>query len=160
MRLVVDTNRVVAALIKNSVSRRILMDRRMDFLTPEHTLEELEDHLAEIASKAKLDIPQLRALLNLVLERVQIIPSSEYANRLEEATRAMGEVDVKDVPFVALCLAKDADGVWSADNHFSHGSRLLRLEDIAFINLFVSDAFQVPARMVWRKALTRPSFLR
>ena len=118
MRFVVDTNRVVAALIKASTSRRILMDRRMEFLTPEHTLQELEDHLAEIASKAKMDMPEVRALLNLVLERVQIIPSSEYADRLPDAIRAMGEIDVKDVPFVALCLAKHADGVWSDDKHF------------------------------------------
>lgn len=118
MRLVVDTNRVVAALIKPSTSRQILMDRHMEFLAPEYTLEELEDHLEEIARKAKMELPQLRALLNLILERVQIVPSSEYANAMEAASRIMGTVDVKDVPFVALCLAKKADGVWTEDKHF------------------------------------------
>jgi predicted nucleic acid-binding protein len=33
MRLVVDTNRIIAALIRNSASRKILLCDKFDFLT-------------------------------------------------------------------------------------------------------------------------------
>ena len=43
MKLVVDTNRVIASLIKNSLSRRIINHPFLEFITPDYTLQELSN---------------------------------------------------------------------------------------------------------------------
>lgn len=44
MRLVLDTNILIAALIKDSLSREILFLPGFDFLLPEYALEEVNRH--------------------------------------------------------------------------------------------------------------------
>ena len=44
MRLIVDTNRVIAALVKDSTSRKILLSDKINFLTIEITKQEIEEH--------------------------------------------------------------------------------------------------------------------
>ena len=38
MKIVIDTNRIIAALIKDGVSRKILFDKRFEFVTPDYSL--------------------------------------------------------------------------------------------------------------------------
>jgi predicted nucleic acid-binding protein len=38
MKLVVDTNRIIAALIKNSLSRQIINHPFLEFITPDYTI--------------------------------------------------------------------------------------------------------------------------
>jgi predicted nucleic acid-binding protein len=44
MRLVIDTCILISALLKDSVTREILLFSSLEFLLPEHALEELENH--------------------------------------------------------------------------------------------------------------------
>ncbi len=43
--------------------------------------------------------------------------------------------DIDDIPFIALCLASKADGIWSDDNHFKTRKDLLifRTKELALI---------------------------
>ena len=52
MRLVVDTNRIIAALVRDSVSRNILLSDKFEFLTVGITLSEIEEHMEELKSTA------------------------------------------------------------------------------------------------------------
>lgn len=53
MKLVIDTNRIIAALIKNSVSREIIFDEQFDFIAPDYSLVEIRNHQNEIIKKLK-----------------------------------------------------------------------------------------------------------
>lgn len=44
MKLVIDTNILISALIKNSVTRELLLFPTMEFMLPEYALEEIENH--------------------------------------------------------------------------------------------------------------------
>ena len=54
MRLVLDTNILIAALIKDSITRRILLLPDLEFLLPAFALDELARHRAKIVRAARL----------------------------------------------------------------------------------------------------------
>jgi len=43
MKLVIDSNRVMAGLIKDSVTRMIILNEDLDFIAPEHLLTEFKN---------------------------------------------------------------------------------------------------------------------
>jgi len=116
MKLVIDTNRIIASLIKNSQSRKIIATQSIQFITPDYTLEEILTHENTIRRKAKLTHEEYQLLTSLIFEHINIIPKEEYEDYLEIAKTLIEDVD--DVPFIALCLATKADGIWSDDTHF------------------------------------------
>ena len=48
MRLVIDTNIIFSALIKDSITRRILLISKYDFFIPEYVFIEIQKHVKDI----------------------------------------------------------------------------------------------------------------
>ncbi len=118
MRLVLDTNILVAALIKDSIARRILLLPGLEFLLLAFALDELARHRAKIARTARLKMDESDLLLTLLLASVVVVPFERIAPYLPAANALMGAIDPDDVPFVALALAEEHDGIWSNDRAF------------------------------------------
>lgn len=117
MKIIVDTNRIIAALIKDSISRKILFNKNFEFISPDITITEITKYEEEILEKAKINKEELGILLPLIFENIEIIPKEKYENFLERAENLIKE-DIEDAPFIALCLALKAEGIWSDDPHF------------------------------------------
>jgi predicted nucleic acid-binding protein len=51
---------------------------------------------------------------------------------MEKAHKIIGSIDSFDVPFVALALSIDNDGIWSNDKHFKNlkGIKIWKTSDI------------------------------
>ena len=132
MKLVVDTNRIIAALISNGVSRKILMDENFEFVTPAFTLVEIEKYREEIQKKAEVSHEEFILLMSYLFERVAIISPEEYDPYIEEARMLIN--DVSDVPFVALSLAVGI-GIWTDDAHFLQQKKMtiFRTKDLMLI---------------------------
>jgi len=120
MRLVLDTNILIAALIKNSLTRKIFFSSDIEFLLPEYALEEVTRHRAKIARHSHLTYSEIDLLLTLLLESVTVIPAQKILPHVKAAEALIGAVDKDDVPFVALALAMENDRVWSNDRAFEH----------------------------------------
>ena len=73
-----DTNRIIAALVKNGTTRDILFDENFEFFTPDYTLGEIREHQEELMHKTKLSKQEFDVLLALIFERITIIPKSYY----------------------------------------------------------------------------------
>jgi predicted nucleic acid-binding protein len=56
MKLVVDSNRVFAAFIKDSVNRRILFHDMFEFFAPQELLEEMQKYQTYLCEKGALTI--------------------------------------------------------------------------------------------------------
>lgn len=78
MKLVVDTNKIIASMIKDSYSRRIISDPRFQFITPDYTLQELSKYEKTIRKKANLTHQEFDILLALIFEHITITPKEEY----------------------------------------------------------------------------------
>jgi predicted nucleic acid-binding protein len=87
-------------------------------LLPEYALEEVRRHRQKIARYARLTPREVDLLLNLLVESVTVVPRERILPSFQEAEAMMGSVDPDDVPFVALALAVENNGIWSNDRAF------------------------------------------
>jgi predicted nucleic acid-binding protein len=90
----------------------------MKFYLPEYAFEEIEAHKMKISRLSRLSTDEIDILLNLLLENISIIPGQTIQPCLSEAEVMIGRIDPNDIPFLALALATENDGIWSNDRHF------------------------------------------
>ncbi|MBI5036668.1 hypothetical protein HZC09_04985 [Candidatus Micrarchaeota archaeon] len=117
MNLIVDTNRLFAAIIKDSVSRRILLCPKFAFFSPNLSKKELSKYLPELLLKSKISETTFAHLVDLLFSRIHILEDANVQEYMDQA-RIMDSIDPDDTPFVAAALAINADGIWSDDRHF------------------------------------------
>lgn len=79
MEIVIDSNILFSALIKDSTTRRIILNYKGFFLFPEFIFEEMEKHKVELLGKSGMNNNDFNRLLSLILKKVVII-SNEVLN--------------------------------------------------------------------------------
>ena len=124
MRIVIDTNCLIAALIRDGAARRILFYSRFSFFSPEFTLDEIDKHISEIIEKSGIESHELHKLLENLMKRITIIPQSVYDSWMNKAEEIIGKIDIHDVPFVAVSLSLPNEGIWSDDSHFTEQKQI------------------------------------
>lgn len=118
MKLVVDTNRLIAALVRDSYSRRILFSPHFDFWSLSVTRQDIAKYQSYLMAKTKLDFEQFDALIELIFTHVSILEDSALLPFMPNARAVMDAVDPDDTPFLAAAEAIRADGIWTDDPHF------------------------------------------
>ena len=123
MKLVVDTNVVFSALVKNSRTREMLFYPALKLYAPEYLFEELEEHRKEIEEKAGITDDEFDVFVFVLKRVLEVVPKRAYEGYFLEARKVVS--DSGDVPFAALAIAlsatvsRDGDcGIWSNDKHF------------------------------------------
>jgi len=124
MKLVIDTNAVISALIKDSVSRRIIMHGNLSFIAPDYTLQEIAKHEDYICSKSGISPENFQILLDIMFSRITILPKADYSANMDEAMELIGREDIKDIPFIACAIATSANGIWSDDEDLQKQGRV------------------------------------
>ncbi len=124
MILMVDTNRIIAGLIKDSISRRIIYSDKFLLLTPKFTLQELKDNKKIILKKSGLSESGLESLLSAMMSNMYVVDDSIIKYKFEEAKHIMDKIGKDDTPFIALALAVTNDGIWTDDKHFEKQSQI------------------------------------
>ncbi len=113
MKIVIDANRVIAALCKQGTTREILFQNNFQFISPDFLLSEILEHQEELIAKLHGTKEEFELLLSLLLNFIIIIPESEYSFCFEKVQNLVS--DVEDVPYLALCIAQNAYGIWTHD---------------------------------------------
>lgn len=119
MRLVIDTNILIAAFLKASITRRLLLHPHIQAFTADYSLEEFFYYQPLILKKAKYSKEYFEGLSQIILPKIKILPEEAYEKKIETATRMIGGVDEKDIPLLALALTITNDGIWTYDHHFN-----------------------------------------
>ena len=130
MKLVIDTNRIIASLIKNGLSRKILFSDLFEFYTPDYSLIEIHNHIDEIRKKTNNSPEEIEILISMLFENIEIIPELNYLLNLDKAKKLISDID--DVSFIAVSLLINADGIWSDDSDFKTNSqiKIFRTKDL------------------------------
>jgi predicted nucleic acid-binding protein len=115
LKLIVDTNILLKALIKDSKVRAILLSPVDQFLVPEFAIEEVEAHMGLITERSGLSEGEVRLVLSVLLTNIEVVPKEDVLTCWGRAEEIMGSIDVDDVPFVAASLSRSCDGIWSDD---------------------------------------------
>jgi predicted nucleic acid-binding protein len=111
MRLVIDTNRIIAGLLRSSQTRRILFDPSHDFFAPDYILTEIGKHRQYLMEKARLTPEEFDLLLTLIMERVTLVAIEDFAGSYSHAVSVMEMIDPDDTPFLAVGIALSLDGI-------------------------------------------------
>ena len=111
-KLVVDTNVVAAALVKEGISRQILLVSGISFFAPDFLREELEEHKGVFLAKSGLPADDYEKAMNAVLANIVQIPAGSYLAFRQKALEMTSDHD--DWPFLALALALSCP-IWSND---------------------------------------------
>jgi predicted nucleic acid-binding protein len=118
LRLVVDANILLAAFLKEAVTRELLLDPRLSLFAPEHLVEETSHHLnrnASIRRRIGLSDRDLQELFSLLTLRIQVIPMKSYQSFLKEAL--VFAPHEEDAPYLALAMHLSVP-IWSNDQGF------------------------------------------
>ncbi len=118
MRLVIDTNIIMSALIKEGMTRKLIMSNPLEFLTPEHVFEEIDKHKEYLARKSGMKTEEAQSILRIIKEKTKIIPINTIREKMSEAKKIMREIDENDAPIIACALATKNQGIWTEDKHF------------------------------------------
>lgn len=73
MILIVDTNVIFAALLKESVTRSLLINSPIDLYTPETAISEIRKYEEEIIRRTRLSKKEFETLFASITERIIII---------------------------------------------------------------------------------------
>ena len=105
--VVLDTNIILASILKRGSYTRQVIVYLTDVLgietyTPEKALQEIEEHLVELAKRKKIHVEELRVAVRILLLGVKIVGKQAYKDYLEIAKNCVD--DPADADFAALAL--------------------------------------------------------
>lgn len=123
MRIIVDSNRLISALIKKGVSRKILSSKNIDFYSIDYVMGEVDKYRDIIEKKSKMSKEEVDTLFSMVMENIDIVSEEEVKANMKEAKKIMDDIDPKDTPFIAAALAISSD-IWSHDKHFEKQNKV------------------------------------
>lgn len=119
MRLIVDTNIIISALLKKSAVRSLIFDARLELYAPEFLFEEIEEHMDMIKERAGLTDSEILLILSLVSSHINLVPKEDFSHKISDAEKVIGHIDEDDVPFVALAFSFPNEGIWTNDKDFT-----------------------------------------
>ena len=105
-------------MIRTSVTRKIIVNSIFDLYTPEYTFSEIEKNLNYISNKNSLTLNDNNKVLEILSNYIHVFDAEFYIDYLGDAGRIIGKIDEKDIPYIALALAINNDGIWTNDEHF------------------------------------------
>ena len=118
LRLILDSNRLFAALIRQSLAKNIILNPNFEFFAPDYVFSEIMKHKDYILDKSKLLETEFEILFDHLFEKVTIIPFEKIQPYYEDAKKIMDPIDPDDSVFLALAMCISNDGIWTGDKDF------------------------------------------
>ena len=91
--IILDTNVLISALIKDSTTRKILLESGLNFCYPAESFYELEKYKELIIRKAEIPEKEYKDLFNNLLNHIMIISKSITDKFLIRADKIMSHID-------------------------------------------------------------------
>ena len=110
IRLVVDSNVLAAALIREGTTRNLFLRADLELYLPDFSLEEIRKHRMEYIEKACLNEREFDSVLQTILESFSTLSFLEYAHFEKQAKEI--SPDPTDWPFFALAFRMECP-IWS-----------------------------------------------
>lgn len=141
MRFVIDTNILLSALIKDSMTRKIIIESGLDFYYPEMSFHEVQKYKELVIKKSKMSENEYDKLLELVLSNISIVPNEKIIKNLDLSKQIIEHIDPDDVVFVAAKFSIQDAIIWSDDSGFDKQNKVKVLKSKEVVRLF--EAFYI-----------------
>lgn len=117
MKLVIDANAVISALIADSKTRELIVTLEPDLLTPAVVHDEVENYQDLIVEKSGMESDRVTQFIDLLFQYITVVPADDFHPAIERADEAIGDTDPDDVLYLACAIDCNA-GIWSDDSDF------------------------------------------
>ena len=121
MDLVVDANVLFSALIKDSFAHNLFFNERFQLFTPEYIFAEFEKHKEEILKKTERTEEEFFQTLEILKQKIVIVPLEELIPYIEEAEKSTPGPD--DMAYFALALRLNC-AIWSNDKRLKKQNKI------------------------------------
>jgi predicted nucleic acid-binding protein len=135
MKLVVDANVVISALIADSKTRERIVTLEPDLLTPAFVHDEIKNYEGLIAEKSGMEPDRVTQFMDLLFQYIEVVPAEDFYQAIERAKGAIGDTDPDDVLYLACAIASDA-AIWSDDSDFDEQNLVETYSTTDVINSF------------------------
>ena len=71
-----------------------------------------------------------------MIEKINIVKIEKYKDYIKEADKIIGNIHKGDVPFIALALSVQNDGIWTDDKDFLNQNKIKIWKTEIILNLF------------------------
>jgi predicted nucleic acid-binding protein len=116
VEVVVDTNVIISALLKDGSARKLLLLAPFRFYTVPYARREIEKHRDGLVKRAGIDDETFQYLMDKIFERIEVVSPEIINPYRERAIEAMKNIDPDDAPFIALALYLECP-IISEDKH-------------------------------------------
>lgn len=144
MRLVVDTNIVISAIINDKGKiGELLLNKPIDihFLSPDFLLEELSIHTEKILNITGYNEFEFQQIKLLVTSNIKFVDARKIKKEnWENSYHMLADIDEKDTSFLALNL--EIDGfLWTGDKKLIKGLHNKNYDKVVTTDLLYSKYF-------------------
>jgi len=139
MILVIDTNILIASLIRDSTTRKIIVESDWEFYYPEMSFHEVRKYKDLILEKSKMDEAEYTELLNYLLKHITLVPEEQIQGKIKEANEILGKIDLDDVIFLATAFSIENAKIWSNDPHFEKQNKVRVFKTEHIVKLFFPE---------------------
>jgi predicted nucleic acid-binding protein len=137
LKIILDLNIIISALIKESVSRKIIFNPFLDFYFPETAFHKIIKYKKYIMEKSKIGDNELLILLIRLFSHITLVSRKRLVEFKRQAKEIMKLIDDEDSIFIAAALSLGDDVViWSDDKHFEKQERIKVWKTIDVIGKF------------------------
>jgi predicted nucleic acid-binding protein len=133
MNLVADANILFSALIKDSLSTKLLFNQNLKLYCPDFMIEEILKHYRLIREKSSLDEEKFIQVMHMLKDQILVIQQEKYSDFIEEAIRT--SPDINDAMYFALAL-KLSCKIWSNDKKLKNQDKVKVLNTEEIVKLF------------------------
>ena len=118
MKVITDVNVILSALIRDSTTRKIILNSEFDFYFPEPSLHKIRKYKSYILEKSGLTEAEYDKIMATLFKYIKLVPTEEIEKNWDEAKKIMEHIDKEDVVFIATSLSLPDSVIWSDDRHF------------------------------------------
>jgi len=118
MKIILDVNVILSALIRDSTTRKIILNSQFDFYFPEPSLHKIRKYKDYILEKSGLSEEEYDKLMVTLFKYIKLVPTEEIEKNWSVAKKIMEHIDKEDVVFIATALSISDSVIWSDDRHF------------------------------------------
>jgi predicted nucleic acid-binding protein len=115
MNIIVDSNILFSALIKDSLTRRLILEYDGYFLCPSKTIQEFEKYYDIIIEKSELDIPKFNVVMESLFSKLTLVQDHVLFPYIPKSLALLKDIDIDDFLFIACALAYPDSILWSND---------------------------------------------
>lgn len=124
MKIIVDSNIIIAALIRDSITRKLIIDLSPDLYFPKAMLDEIKKYKSMIMEKTGLSEDSYILLFEKLFKYIRIVPDEHLVANKLPAQKIMGEIDPKDSLLIACAFSFEESVIWSNDPHLKKQKKI------------------------------------